>query len=550
MSFDTNFYEVRSNQSVAGSSFTGSINYDFVTPNMKVLNASECYGSIDFEISQRDATTSDVLRPALNANNQLYIPYLMPNYPLLCFNSISTTLCNKQLAEVQDPATAITMYENCFLSRSELDTKDGLLLNRQIKKSECTSLSAPIRGTIAVPAKIINIGATATFADYDFSVVQGIYIATGSITSTFNAGQATGPVDTNPFILTIVNTATTNLYQFSHPAITAGATLTQSTNVAFNAIANVMTLAISLNSSIDKRIKYALQQQGVFARGTKQTINFRIPSSLFRTKGYIPHNAPISLRFNISDSYQNNMIGCYNVKPSVVKSIGTDLSAHSIGIYVHDFHLFMRAETMKLDVERPISIPLIQMDTKYRLISSKGSNTLSFSMPNKHISYIIIGFLQQGRGSASKFSSTDFSSGFTNTYPEVKVVDDATSCVESVSVLWGGTLKPQPLYKLNMAETGSNSNARGWSEFISLIESRADRSGSAYDYDTWVNAPLFIYKFSKNTTMDNNIQISVSMSDAYTADKSQMFCTALFNETLKLTYLGDKIVEPIEVLYE
>ena len=94
-----------------------------------MLNSSECYGSLDFEVAQRNANTSDVLRPALNADNQLYIPYLMPNYPLLCFGSISTILASKQLAEVLDPATAITMYENCLLSRSELDSKDGLLLN-------------------------------------------------------------------------------------------------------------------------------------------------------------------------------------------------------------------------------------------------------------------------------------------------------------------------------------------------------------------------------------------------------------------------------------
>ena len=40
------------------------------------------------------------------------------------------------------------------------------------------------------------------------------------------------------------------------------------------------------------------------------------------------------------------------------------------------------------------------------------------------------------------------------------------------------------------------------------------------------------------------------MSSSYVSDSSQLFCTALFNETLKLNYAGDKIVEPIEVLYE
>ena len=77
----------------------------------------------------------------------------MPNYPLLWFNSISTTSANKQLFEVIDPATAVTMYKNCLLSRSELDTKDGLLRNRQIKKSKCSFISAPVSATIAVQQK-------------------------------------------------------------------------------------------------------------------------------------------------------------------------------------------------------------------------------------------------------------------------------------------------------------------------------------------------------------------------------------------------------------
>ena len=58
-------------------------------------------------------------------------------------------------------------------------------------------ISAPISATIAVPAKVINIGPTATFADYDFSVVQDIYIASASITATFASGQVNGEYDTN-----------------------------------------------------------------------------------------------------------------------------------------------------------------------------------------------------------------------------------------------------------------------------------------------------------------------------------------------------------------
>ena len=52
----------------------------------------------------------------------------------------------------------------------------------------------------------------------------------------------------------------------------------------------------------------------------------------------------------------------------------------------------MRGQTMDTRVDRPFKIHLVQMTTTYRGISSRGSNVLSFSMPNKHITYIIIGF--------------------------------------------------------------------------------------------------------------------------------------------------------------
>ena len=170
MSFDTNFYEVRSNSAVDGVNFKGTINMDFMTPYEKRIDLSECYGSISYEITQYDnGSTPDVLRATTDATGKLYIPYLNPNYPLLCFNSIYCQINGKQISELIDPATAVTMYENCFLSRSELDTKDGMTLNRQIRGSENASVINTIKGlTVAVGAGVINISAASTIASYPF----------------------------------------------------------------------------------------------------------------------------------------------------------------------------------------------------------------------------------------------------------------------------------------------------------------------------------------------------------------------------------------------
>ena len=97
-----NFYEVRSNQSVNKKSFVGSINFDYVTPHEKRLDNSECYSALKLQITHKDNNgVIGSLRPAPDAYGHLYIPYLNPNYPLLCFNSIYTQLNGKQISEVK-----------------------------------------------------------------------------------------------------------------------------------------------------------------------------------------------------------------------------------------------------------------------------------------------------------------------------------------------------------------------------------------------------------------------------------------------------------------
>ena len=551
MSFDTNFYEVRSNSAVDGVNFKGTINMDFLTPYEKRIDLSECYASISYEITHYDnSSTPDVLRATTDANGKQYIPYLNPNYPLLCFNSIYCQINGKQISELIDPATAVTMYESCFLSRSELDTKDGMTLNRQLRKSENSSIINTIKGlTVAVGAGVIVISAISTVASYPFSVTVGDYTFTGTLSATFTASQVDGDVNTKPFTITAINDVTKKVYLFTHPAIANGATIDEDTSVTFKAITNIMTLAQSVDyQSADKRIQYALAQQGEFGKSRYNTITFRIPTALFMSKGYIGQNAQISLRWVVNNNYGNEMIGCYNAKPIIYNATATT-TQNSILVKVRDFKLYMRAETMP-NLVSLYKVPLIQMSTMYRSITSVGLNSFNFSMPPQHVTYIIISFLQQNRGSTGKYSSTDFSSSFSDASPEVKVSTDATSKVSNVRVMWGGVVKPQPDYTLDMSAGDTNENGRAWSDFVSLIEARADRSASAYDYDMWVNAPLFIYKFGKNITGDNNINVSVNMASGYSSSSSQLFVTALYNEDLILNYGSDGKVTDLALTYE
>ena len=55
------------------------------------------------------------------------------------------------------------------------------------------------------------------------------------------------------------------------------------------------------------------------------------------------------MRWNINNQFHNEMIGCYNKKPTVYNSVTVPSGGqdnNSILIEVIDFRLFMRAETI------------------------------------------------------------------------------------------------------------------------------------------------------------------------------------------------------------
>ena len=242
MSFDTNFSQVRSAQNVSGSAFEGStILFDWVTPNQKFADLDECYQYHKIRITQYDAAGNPgPLRPALHANGQLYIPYLNPNYIHLMTQSLYLTLQGRGCDEIIDPAISTTLFEQCFSSEEDRKTKDGLMLNHQVRNSQTASINNVIlSNTVPLDANTIAITANSTNASYSFSKTVNGYTFSGTITASF---AASGVNPTNyPFIITVTDSVG-NTYFYQHPALAvANVVITPDTSVAFAANANILT---------------------------------------------------------------------------------------------------------------------------------------------------------------------------------------------------------------------------------------------------------------------------------------------------------------------
>lgn len=547
-SFNTEFYEIRPNQAVNDANWRGSIQTDWVTPNERRIDLSETMGHLQLEIIQKDsAGVTGPLRPTIIDGN-ISVPYLQPNYPLLYMESIYTSIKNKQVSETTDPGTAVSLIETCFFSPDELRSKDNLLLNEQIGKSESLCISNYITSAIvAVPASAaIAITATSTSATYPFKVTSGVYTAYGCMKSSFDAEEENGNVDVHPFVVCVTSTRGDS-WSFLYPAITDGCTIVESTSATFKAITNLFSAIRS--TDMDKRIQYALDHQGVFQKSTTQNIQFRLPTSLFQSKGFLAQDVSLSIRFNIRSNAHREMIGCVNKCPTILGStfVGTQPN-DSILIKVKDFKIVCRAETMP-NIVSSYKLPLIQMNTFYKTIDSKNNN-FTFNMPQQHINYLIMCFLPTARNDTPKFSSTVFSSPYSDASIEDKVDTDACTNIKSIRVQYAGSIKPSPDYQINFVdETLEQQNTQPYKEFVSLIESRIDRS-SCYSYDKWRNAPIFIYKFGRNITQDNQILVNVMLHGGYTDGSNQLFITALYNEDLTFQYDSNGKLQDVNLTYE
>ena len=180
------------------------------------------------------------------------------------------------------------------------------------------------------------------------------------------------------------------------------------------------------------------------------------------------------------------------------------------------------------------------------------NDSFNLTLPNggRNVTHILACFLQTKRGTIKK-SSNDFSSGYTNAYPEVKIATDATTNLKMIRFTLDKTY-PNPDYDLNFS-TGNGDNcgdvSRAFVDMLNNADSRFDRSGNVVSIQEFINEPMLCFKVNTDATTYNetlmvNINLETGDSGAtrgYLVGSSQLLVVALYGETRRLTFDSEKI---------
>ena len=168
------------------------------------------------------------------------------------------------------------------------------------------------------------------------------------------------------------------------------------------------------------------------------------------------------------------------------------------------------------------------------------------NLPNggRNVNRLLACFLQTGRTGTIKKSSNDFSSGYTNAYPEVKIINDAVTNLQMIRFQLDKTY-PNPDYNLNFSSALSDNCqdvSRLFYDMLNNSDSKFDRSGNIVSIQEFINEPMMCFKVNTDaTTYNESLQVYLNLHTNYTPGTSQILIVALYDETLRLSFDSEKI---------
>ena len=138
-------------------------------------------------------------------------------------------------------------------------------------------------------------------------------------------------------------------------------------------------------------------------------------------------------------------------------------------------------------------------------------------------------------------SSNDFSSGYTNAYPEVKI---AVTNLQMIRFQLDKTY-PNPDYLLSFSSALSDNCqdvSRMFYDMLNNSDSKFDRSGNIYSIQEFINECMICFKVNTDaTTYNESLQVYLNLNTNYFPGTSQLLVVALYDETLRLTFDSEKI---------
>ena len=302
-------------------------------------------------------------------------------------------------------------------------------------------------------------------------------------------------------------------------------------------------------SIAETRAVYAGKNQIMFDKFQEQTLTWSLPLPLFQSNAYIPPHTRVETSFNVNTNWFNeicSVVGAFPAGGTVQLPMGgVNTVNDSIGWGVVDISLWLCYVTEPSPVNMVKEIPLKQFFSQIHTITSSNESFI-LTLPNggRNVTHLLGCFLQRVRGTI-KSSSNDFSSGYSNASPEVKVTGDAITNLQMIRFILDKTY-PNPDYDLNFSTAISNSSkdvSRSFYDFINNSDNKFDRSGNCMSIAQYVMEPVFCFKVNTDvTTYNESLQVYITLNTNYVPSTSQFLLVALYDETLRLHYDTQQIV--------
>ena len=504
--------------------------------------------AVKLRIDQWDGVAGDAhhtpLKPISDGNgNFTCYPYISKNPISTLFTTAKCLVNDKLVSNMNELPATNTLFKTIYDTRSMQDTIEST--NPIIPQS--SSYTAPAISSITVPTATVVITNASTSAPIITAplTINGVTIST-NVSVAFTANQVSGTVTSTP--INIVMSYNNYYFNYTLPAVSC--TLTQATSVVVPAF----TIPIPI-LSFPNRASYSQKCQILFNKFQEQTLTCALPLPLFQANEWIPPHCKVEIDFNVNTNWHNEIISFVGAKPAgeivQLKSTNND-EANSIGVGIDDISLWLYYVKEQTPVNIVKEIKLKQYFSQVHTISSS-NESFTLTLPNggRNVTHLLACFLQTQRGTIKK-SSTDFSSGYSNAYPEVKIATDATTNLQMIRFTTDRSL-PNPDYQMNFNSVKSDNCgdvSRAFYDFINNADAKFDRSGNVVSIQEWINEPIFCFKTTTDaTTYNETLLVNVSLepgdngvTNGYKPSSSQLLVVALYDETLRLGFDTEKIV--------
>jgi hypothetical protein len=161
----------------------------------------------------------------------------------------------------------------------------------------------------------------------------------------------------------------------------------------------------------------------------------------------------------------------------------------------------------------------------------------------RHMTHIIIVFLQP-TGTTGKSRLNDLSCGFNTIIPNnvnnalVEPINTtvANNNISSFYITYDKQY-PNPAYTFGNDPTNAMELSRAYYETLINTNALSDRSGSMFDFSTWLQNTIFVFKTSEDySTIISQVNATINLKAANNNQTTTAVVMGLYDEEIKFEY--------------